>query len=256
MKNILNGKPLRLFIFLGGFFITNALVAEFIGVKIFALEETFGWKPYNFNLFGEKGSLVFSAGVLLWPVVFIMTDIINEYFGEKGVRMLSFLTIGLILYAFVMIYFAIQLTPAEWWLSEGVEQGVPDLQAAYKMIFSQSNWIIVGSMIAFTIGQLVDALVFKRIKKAMGDKMIWLRATASTLISQFIDSFVVLYVAFGLGPQQWPMSRLLSVGTVSYSYKVLAAIALIPLLYLVRWGIEKYLGKKDAERLKKMAISN
>ena len=99
---------------LGGFFITNALVAEFVGVKIFALEDTLGWKPMNWNLFGESGSLMFTAGVLLWPVVFIMTDVINEYFGQKGVRLLSYLTAGLIIYAFAMVYFAIGLSPADW----------------------------------------------------------------------------------------------------------------------------------------------
>lgn len=256
MKNILQGRPLRLFLLLGGFFITNALVAEFVGVKLFALEDTLGWERWDFNLFGEQGALIFSAGSILWPVVFIMTDIINEYYGPKGVRLLSFLTIGLIAYAFIMIFFAICLTPADWWVGSGAEKGVPNMQQAFALIYGQSNWIIVASIIAFGIGQIVDALIFRQIRLRLGEKMIWLRATASTLVSQFIDSFVVLYVAFVLGPQQWPWSRFLSVGTVSYTYKVLAALALIPLLYLVRWGINRYLGEKEAAKLRKMAIHN
>jgi len=256
MKNILQGRPTRLFLILGGFFITNALLAEFIGVKLFALEDTLGWERWDFDLFGEKGALVFSAGSILWPVVFIMTDIINEYYGPKGVKLLSFLTIGLIAYAFVMIFFAIQLSPADWWVASGAEKGVPDMQTAFSMIFGQGNWIIVASLIAFAVGQIIDALIFRQIRLRLGERMIWLRATVSTLVSQLIDSFIVLYIAFVLGPPQWPWSRFWSVGTVSYSYKVLAALALIPLLYLVRWGINKYLGEKEAAKLRKMAVYN
>ena len=159
---ILSNRATRLFILLGGFFITNALVAEFIGVKIFALEDTLGWAPFNWNLFGQQGSLMFTAGVLLWPVVFIMTDIINEYFGKKGVRILSYMAVGLISYAFVMVYFAIWLAPAGFWVGIGSDTGVPDMQAAFKNIFGQSNWIIVGSLVAFLVGQLLDAFCLSK----------------------------------------------------------------------------------------------
>ncbi|MFM8362203.1 MAG: VUT family protein, partial [Haliscomenobacter sp.] len=124
--DFLKHRPSRLFVVLGGFFIANALVAEFIGVKIFALESTLGVEPWDFNLFGQQGALQFSAGVLLWPVVFIMTDIINEYYGKRGIRMLSYLAMGLISYAFLMIFGAIKLAPADWWVAQNVTRGVPD----------------------------------------------------------------------------------------------------------------------------------
>ncbi len=254
MKLLIKDKGLRLFIVLGSFFVANALVAEFIGVKIFALEDTIGWEPFNWNLFGEKGSLSFTAGVLLWPIVFIMTDVINEYFGQRGVRFLSYLTVGLIIYAFLMVYFAIGLAPADWWVGVNADKGVPDMQAAYSNIFGQSNWIIIGSLVAFLIGQIVDAFVFFRVRKVMGERQIWLRATVSTLVSQFIDSYVVLYIAFVIGPQQWPTNRFLAIGTVNYGYKVMMAILLIPLLYIMHYFIDRYLGEKKAERLRKEAV--
>lgn len=256
MKNLLKNKAVRLFIILGGFFVTNALVAEFIGVKIFALEDTFGWNPFNWNLFGQKGSLQFTAGVLLWPVVFIMTDVINEYFGKRGVKLLSFLTVGLIIYAFIMVFMAINLAPASWWVGINADKGVPNMQMAYQNIFGQSNWIIIGSVIAFLIGQIVDAFVFHRVRKATGEKTIWLRATISTLVSQFIDSFVVLYVAFVLGPQQWPWNQFLAIGSVNYGYKVLMAILLIPMLYVARYFIDRYLGKALAADLREKALAD
>ncbi|MBR9921165.1 MAG: queuosine precursor transporter [Bacteroidetes bacterium] len=253
--HLLKDRSVRLFLILGGFFICNALVAEFIGVKIFAMEDSLGINPLNWNLFGQKGSLNFTAGVLLWPVVFIMTDVINEYFGKRGVRTLSFLAVGLIIYAFIMVFFAIRLAPAEWWVGVNAERGTLDMQSAFANVFGQSNWIIVGSLVAFLIGQLVDVFVFQRIRKLTGEKKVWLRATGSTLVSQFIDSFVVLYIAFVLGPQKWTIGLFLAVGTVNYIYKFVMAIVLTPLIYLAHNLIDRYLGEELAEKLKKAAAS-
>jgi hypothetical protein len=82
-----------------------------------------------------------------------------------------------------------------------------------------------------------------------GERWIWLRATGSTAVSQHVDSFVVLYIAFVLGPQQWPTSLFLAVATVNYGYKLLMAVLLIPLIYLTRKGIKAYLGPDTAQRL-------
>ena len=253
---ILSSKATKLFIVLAGFFICNALVAEFIGMKIFALEPSLGFEPWNWSLFGQKGSFMLSAGVLLWPIVFIMTDIINEYFGRKGVKMLSYITAILISYAFVMVFIAVKLVPAGFWIEDYSDQGVPNTQAAFEVVFGQGMWIIVGSLVAFLIGQLVDAFVFYKVRTMTGDQKIWLRATASTLVSQFIDSFVVLYIAFVIGPPKWPMSLFYAVGTVNYSYKLIIAILLIPLLYLVHYLIDNYLGKSLAEKMKSEAMDN
>src|SRR5690606_35973195 len=87
-------RSTRLFVFLAAFFCINAVIAEFIGVKIFALEDTLGIKPLEWNLFGQSGSLNFTAGTLLWPIVFIMTDTVNEYYGKRGVRFISWLAAG------------------------------------------------------------------------------------------------------------------------------------------------------------------
>jgi uncharacterized integral membrane protein (TIGR00697 family) len=250
MTASLTSRPTRLFIVLAAFFVANAIIAEFVGVKIFALEPTLGLPAFGWNLFGQSGSLSFTAGVLLWPIVFVMTDVVNEYFGRRGVRFISFLAAGLICYAFLFAYLAIGLAPAGWWVTVNAERGVPDMQAAYANVFGQGLWTIGGSLVAFLVGQLIDVGIFHRIRAATGERWIWLRATGSTAVSQLVDSFVVLYIAFVLGPQQWPAPLFLAVGTVNYAYKLSAAIALIPLIYLMRRGIERYLGEADARRLK------
>lgn len=243
----------RMFLVLAGFFIANAIIAEFIGVKIFALEDTLGLQPFEWNLFAQTGSLNFTAGTLLWPIVFIMTDVINEFYGQRGVRFLSWLAVGLIAYAFLFAYAAISLAPASWWVGAAANSGVPDLQKAYAYVFGQGLWTIAGSITAFLIGQLIDVRVFHSIRQRTGERHIWMRATVSTFVSQFIDSFVVLYIAFVIGPQHWSTNLWLAVGTVNYIYKMLAAVALIPLIYLLRMCIERWLGKDLAEELKREA---
>jgi uncharacterized integral membrane protein (TIGR00697 family) len=240
----------RLFIVLTGIFLTNALMAEFVGVKIFSLEATFGREPWPWELLGVSGSLDFTAGVLLWPFVFILTDLINEYFGVRGVRLISWTAVACIVYAFVFAYAAIALAPAGFWVEAHADLGVPDIQRAYALIFGQGLWTIAGSITAFLIGQLIDVTIFHRIRRATGERFVWLRATASTAVSQLFDSFIVLYVAFVLGPQSWPIPQFLAVGTVNYLYKMSAAVALIPLLYLMRRGIESYLGRDAAAHLR------
>lgn len=254
-SEILASKPTRLFIILGGFFIANAMLAEFIGIKIFSLEKLFGFDPLSMTLFGVQDlGFNLTAGVLLWPVVFVMTDIINEYFGRKGVRFLSWLTVGLIVYAFLMVFFAIKTPPNDWWqhlsgIRETPDTSLPDMNLAYTRIFGQGLWIIAGSIIAFLIGQLLDVIVFHKIRTITGEKKLWLRATGSTLVSQFIDSFIVLIIAFYIG-SDWDLVRVLAIGVVNYTYKFAMAIILTPVIYGVHFLIEKYLGPELSHKMK------
>ncbi len=248
-----DARASRLFLILAAFLSANALIAEFVGVKIFALEPTLGIDTLNWRLFGQSGSLAFTSGVLLWPFVFLLTDIINEFFGTRGVRFISWLTVALISYGFLAAYLAIALVPAQFWVGVNHAAGVPDMQAAFASIFGQGMWTIGGSLTAFLVGQLIDVAVFQRIRAVTGEKWIWLRATGSTAVSQLIDSFIVLYIAFVLGPQRWPTSLFLAVGTVNYAYKVLMAVLLIPFIYLTRRAIRGYLGANVAEELRTVA---
>jgi queuosine precursor transporter len=264
IHTIIKNKPTRLFLILGGFFIANALIAEIIGVKIFSLEKTLGFSPLNIHLLGNDLSVNLTAGVLLWPVVFIMTDIINEYYGMKGVKFLSWLTAGLIAFAFLIFIGAMKLTPADFFITSKQGSGVPDMSKAYNSVLGQGGFIIIGSLTAFILGQLVDVFVFHKIKKATGEKRIWLRATGSTLVSQFIDSFVVLFIAFYVGSRAnasgtdfiWPFKLVIAVGVVNYIYKFLVAILLTPVIYLIHNRIEKYLGHEQSAAMKKAAMGD
>lgn len=254
IHNILKDKATKLFLGFTAFFVANALIAECIGTKIFSLEKVFGIEPSSFTLFGQSGlSFNLTCGVLLWPLEFVMTDIVNEYYGPKAVRRISYTAVILISYAFLMFYGAIHVAPADFWIGSNTDKGIPDMQNAFNGIFGQGMWIIFGSIVAFLVSQIVDVTVFHRIKRATGEKKVWLRATGSTLVSQLIDSFIVLSIAFKLGGNwTWPM--IFAVGTMNYIYKFTVALMLTPVIYFVEYRIEKYLGKETAQKMKRAAM--
>ena len=205
------------YVILAGIFITNALVAELIGGKLIYI-----------------GDVVMSLGILPWPIVFITTDLINEYFGEKGVKKLSFITAGLIAYTFFLLLIGLQIPAVK---GDGL---ITDEQ--FTAVFGQSMWIIVGSITAFLVSQLIDVTIFHFVKNRTGKKMIWLRSTGSTVISQFFDSFIVLGIAFWL-PGKIDTKMFVASALTGYTVKLLIAVGLTPFIYLGHYLIEKYLAK-------------
>jgi uncharacterized integral membrane protein (TIGR00697 family) len=245
-------KELILFIVLSGFFLINALLAELIGAKIFSLEKMLGITPLNISFLGnENFSLNMSVGIIIWPFVFILSDIVNEYFGISGVKRLSYLGAILIGYSFVIIFFSTKLQPSDYWLQVNGYNGTPgsfNINTAYTTIFKQGMGIIVGSITAFLVGQLVDMYVFHSIRKATGHKMLWLRANGSNIVSQFVDSFLILIIAFyWLG--NWSFSKVIALGMVQYIYKIGIAALLTPVIYWVHFGIDRYLGREHSNEL-------
>ncbi len=244
-------KESRLALILGSFFVTNAILAEFIGVKIFSVEASLGIPKFDINMFGVKDlSFNMSAGVVTWPLIFIMTDIINEYFGIRQVRFLSVLTAILIAYAFLVVWFAMGLSASDFWVNQVIDGEAINMNLAFDGIFGQGMWIIAGSITAFLLGQMADVIIFHRIKRSTGERYLWLRATGSTLASQFIDSFVVIFIAFYINPQySWSWQMVAAIGLVNYTYKFLVAILMTPVLYLVHGIIDRYLGSELAKKM-------
>lgn len=207
------------FLVLAGFFITNAIVAELIGGKLVQF----------FGLFTQ------SIGIILWPVIFLLTDLINEYYGKDGVKKLTYITVGLISFTFILLSVALNIPATSF---------SPVSDSVFNTVFGQSQWIIVGSIVAFLFSQLIDVYVFLAFKKLTGNKHIWLRATGSTMVSQLVDTFVVQFIAFVL-PGKWPFNEFIVNASWGYAFKLLVALALIPMIYVGHYVIGKYLHKKD-----------
>lgn len=211
------------FIILAGIFITNAIVAELIGSKLIQI-----------------GPFIMSIGIIPWPVVFLTTDLINEYYGKKGVRTLSFITAALIAYAFVILFTAIHIPAAVGVSTVNDEQ--------FYAVFGQSLWIIVGSIVAFLSSQFIDSFIFWLLRNKTGGKMIWLRSTGSTVISQLIDTFVVLGIAFWL-PGKMTTAVFINAALTGYTFKLIIAVVLTPLIYLGHGWIDKYFGDEEAQHI-------
>jgi queuosine precursor transporter len=237
----------RLLLVLAALFLTNALLAELVGGKLFQV-------PTRLSILGRDNfRITLSCGIILWPVVFIMTDIINEYFGRGGVKRLSYLAAAMIAYAFVGLWIADKVPTVDF---------SPITADAFRNVFLQSQFIIVGSIIAFLIAQLVDVTVFWIIRKQTGHKHLWLRATGSTIISQIVDTYVVgfigLYLPFVL-KQRWPAAfagaggvpfhTYLEAQTAGYIFKLLIAVGVTPVLYVVHAIVDRYLGPAEAHQL-------
>jgi uncharacterized integral membrane protein (TIGR00697 family) len=220
-----------LFVVLAAVFFANALLAELIGGKLFTVP-----MPW--------GRLVLSCGIVLWPVVFILTDVVNEYFGRRGVRRLSVLAALIISYAYVALWLT-QLVPAA--------EFSPVDDASFSRVFLQSQWIIAGSIAAFLLAQLLDVTVFWLIRRRTGHRLLWMRATGSTVVSQLADTFVVqfigLYLPFALGGRGVDFPTFLNSASTGYLFKVLVAVAITPLLYLLHAAIDRWLGPEQAERV-------
>lgn len=206
-----------IFFILSGIFITNAVIAEAIGGKLF-----------------EIGPFVMSVGILPWPVVFLTTDLINEYYGKEGVRKISWFTAALIVFMFGVLFLCMQIPASE--IS-------PVKDDAFQSVFGQSSAIIIGSIIAFLVAQLVDVSVFSFFKNKTGNKMLWLRATGSTAISQLIDTFIVAGIGFWLTGKV-SFADYVNMAATGYVVKLMIAVALTPLIYAGHFMIDKYMEKE------------
>ena len=210
------------FVMMSGIFITNAIVAELISAK----EVDIGLFPII-------------AGIVPWPVVFLLTDVMNEYYGKQAVQRLSWITAACIAFCFAVVYVAVQLpfSPTSWAKEE-----------EFNKIFAGSLWIMAGSVVAFIVSQFVDVRMFWLMKKLTGNRFIWLRSTGSTVVSQLVDSYLVLFIGFYL-PAKKSFNDIIYYGMTGYLTKLVIAICLTPLIYLLHFLIKKMFGKTEAERM-------
>lgn len=218
----LKKKKEILFTVLTGIFITCAIVAELISCKFI-----------NIGLFD------IIAGILPWPIVFLTSDIMNEFFGKEAVKKVSYITAGMIVLMFILTNAAIAI-PAT--------QSSPVSDELFSKVFGNASSVAIGSIIAFLISQIVDIWAFWLMHQLTKDKMIWLRATGSTVISQLVDSFTVLFVGFFLLQKSMSFEQVIEYTLKGYTTKLVLAIVLTPMIYLGHFLIKKYLGDEASDR--------
>lgn len=211
-----------IFMVMAGVFITSAIVAELISCK----QVDIGLYPII-------------AGIVPWPVVFLLTDVMNEFYGKKAVRRLSWITCAMIAFCFLAVYVAVQLPTAEKSFAT---------EAEFAKLFGGSLPIMIGSIVAFMVSQLIDVWAFWFMRRLTGERYIWLRSTGSTLFSQLADSYLVLLIGFWL-PGTFTMREILFFGITGYATKLVIAVGLTPLIYLGRYVIRQLLGEREADAM-------
>jgi uncharacterized integral membrane protein (TIGR00697 family) len=230
--NTAQSKRYWLFIILSGLFITNAVTAELISNKLIEI-------PLTFSIGGSTfGPFTTIVGILPWPIVFLLTDLLNEFYGKKAVQRLSWITSGLIGYCFIIVGISLAIPAVE------IPNSTLADNRSFTLVFGQAQMVIIGSIIAFLTSQLLDAIVFEKIKNRTGNRFVWLRSTGSTVLSQLIDSYIVLYVGFVL-PGALTIEQFLTLAPTNYILKLLIAISLTPLIYVGHYVIRKYLSEKE-----------
>lgn len=231
-----------------GFFVA----AELLGAKLWEFSVA-GFGPRDIGL-GAGNKFIATAGILAFPLTFILTDIINEYFGIRMVRLFTFVAIAVNLLLQPVVQAAIRVPAVSF--VEGVS--AEDIQTAYSLALGQTWAIVAASLIAFAIGQLLDARVFTWLRKRTGGRMLWLRAQGSTVVSQLVDSFAVIFLAFlvipaALGNDHMSARTATEVSLTNYVYKFLIAVGITPVLYGVHALVDRYLGDERAAQLVQMA---
>lgn len=227
-------RPQKLYVVCAAIFITALVIAEATAAKFFTAFEL----PFTVHILGMAfDEVVMTAGVLAFPVTFIITDLLNEYFGKPGIRFVTWLGMLMIIFEFGLLQLAMGVPTSPI-------SPVPD--EAFNTVFGATGRIIIGSLTAYGLGQLADIAIFHRLRGLTNGKHLWLRATGSTVGSQFIDTFVVLSVAFA---GQLAFAEILAITLFNYGYKFIIAVVITPVIYLAHWVMDRYLGQETAQQL-------
>ena len=227
-------RPQKLYVICASIFITALVVAEATASKFFTAFHL----PFTLSIFGvEFDSVIMTAGVIAFPITFIVTDLVNEYYGKKGIRFITLIGMAMILFEFAILQIAMAVPTSS--IS-------PVPSDAFNTVFGASGRIIFGSLTAYVIGQLADITLFHWLRQTTHGRMLWLRATGSTFGSQFLDTFIVLMVAFA---GQLRIQEILAITLFNYGYKFVIAIVITPVIYLSHWVMDRYLGHETAEEM-------
>lgn len=224
-------RPQKLFVICTAVFLTALVVAEATASKFF----TAFTLPVTISIFGvEFDTVIMTAGVIAFPITFIVTDLLNEYYGKTGIRFVTFVGMAMIIFEFILLQIAMEVPTAS--IS-------PVPAEAFDTVFGASGRVILGSLVAYLVGQLADITLFHWLRQLTDGRMLWLRATGSTFGSQFIDTLIVLTVAFA---GQIRFQEIIAITLFNYGYKFVIAVLITPIIYLFHWVMDRYLGHETA----------
>jgi hypothetical protein len=207
-------SALTLYVILAGLFIASLVTCNLVANKFVTLDLGFT-------------EFILSAGVLAYPLTFLITDLLSELYGRKLTNKIIVSGFGALLLVLIILklggaFNAIDSSPVN--------------DAAYATVFANSWRVIFASMVAYLVAQLIDVRLFHFWKRLTKGKHLWLRNNASTILSQLVDTTLVVGVLF-IGVE--PINKILLFILHGWLFKMLCALADTPLLYLTVWAGRK-----------------
>jgi uncharacterized integral membrane protein (TIGR00697 family) len=237
----------KLFVILSAVFVSCLLLGDVIGGKTIP----------TFTAFGHDLGPI-SVGIIPFPVTFLLTDVVNDFYGRKGARFLTLLGFAMALLAYVLLQVTTWMHPHE---------STYFTQAEYAKIFGGSSQLFIASMIAYLIGQYLDIHVFQFWKALTQSKHLWLRATGSTVLSQVVDTVMINFIFWMWTAAADPHSFLgqktsseryawvfAKIGR-EYLIKLVVAVLLTPVVYGLHGAIVRWLGIKPEAHETRAATS-
>jgi len=223
-------KANNLYLILTGVFITSLVSCNLIFQKFFQLDI---YIPFIGNYTFEQ-----SVGLLPYPVTFLVTDIISEIYGQKKAS--KVVTTGLISSFFMLLIVTVSdyVTATAWSPVDG---------DTFNQVFGLSGAAVFASMMAYLIAQYIDVRVFHFWKRLTNGKHLWLRNNASTVFSQFIDTFSVLFLLCSFDVISWDRFSILLLN--GFLFKVFFAAFDTPIFYFFSWYLKRKFNLKQNEEL-------
>ena len=226
----MNQKSDRLYLILTGVFVASLVSCNLIFQKFFQIDI---WVPFIGIYTFEQ-----SVGLLPYPVTFIVTDIVSEIYGRKKANQV--ITAGLVSSLFMLFVITIaDISVATSWSPVDGE--------TFSKVFGLSGAAVFASMIAYLIAQYLDVRIFHFWKNLTKGKHLWLRNNASTMFSQFVDTFSVLFLLCFLDVIAWDRFSILLLN--GFLFKVFFAAFDTPIIYGLTYMIRKNLGLKFGEEV-------
>ncbi len=226
--------------------ITALLLANIVGVKLFRFEVP----DLGFGGGGGFG-IEHTVGMLPFPITFLLTDLLNEYYGRRATRRVAYIAFTMAVLAWGLLWIARKFP-----ILEGIPGTATD--EAFENIFGAASLMYLASISAFLVGSLLDISIFGLFKRLTGGRFVWLRATGSTVISQVFDSLLVTFLFFQVFPLLLGESAAgfvwtLKMAATGYVLKFVIAVLLTPMIYLGRWMLRDIVGLRplpvDVNRL-------
>ena len=215
----------RLFFVLAATFCTCLTVGDIIGGKLIEIP-----------VLGV--TFTTTVGMIPFPVTFLLTDVLNEFYGKSAARFVTLVGFGMAVLAFVLIFIA-GVVPIAPMAQQPDWQGVTE--AGFANVFLGSQRMIIASLSAYLISQFVDIAAFHFLRRVTNGRFLWLRASGSTAISQLVDTIVINLVAW-VG--MMPLDKILQIVFSAYGLKLLIALGLTPAIYACHAAVERFGGMR------------